>query len=354
MPEDAEMTGSQGAIAGPPPAAPGASYRFLVVGDTQRSADSRDLNDAARAAVYDRVRAALADGSAAFAFHVGDLVETGGDAARWRDDFDVPFWARLSPGQRTRFFPVPGNHEYKTHLLDYGGGDLGLYFRRFPHLERQRYYYFFHGRACFVALDSGRNGIAKVLLGERWQNGFEEQVAWLTNRVFPEIAERAAAGQLDCVFVFFHKPAYPTPVTLRNAQSAQVLELFDRLLRDAGHDLRILAFSGHIHTFSHIRREAGSDAGTAIEQLIMGGGGGVQAGSRYYRRVKRIEDLDLYRRQKLGAGGPGAGQTAFDGVRRDDTHFGYLDVVVGPAVEIIYHRFDPDRGDFYEDYRFSR
>lgn len=347
------MARPRGAIAGPPVV--GAELRFLVFGDTQRSADSGSLNDAARAAVYDRVRAALADSAADFVFHVGDLVETGGDAARWRRDFDAPFWDRLDASQQARFFPVPGNHEYKTHLLDYGGGDLARYFRHFPHLGNRRYYHFFHGRSCFIALDSGRNGVAKILFGERWQNGFEEQAGWLTGQVLPEIAARAAAGQLDQVFVFFHKPSRASPAALRNRQSAEVLTLLDHMNREGGHDLRILAFSGHIHTFSHLREDTISGGGTAIDQLVLGGGGGIQTGRQHYRKAQRIEDLDLYRREKLGAAGDLAARETFIAeLRQDNTHFGYLEVVVGQGVEVIYHRFDPGSGGFCEDYRFSR
>lgn len=329
-------------------------YRFLVLGDTQRPRPGRRPNDAERTAIYDRMLGALTDSSAAFVFHVGDLVATGSKKKQWRQYFDALFWDRLPGPQRERFFPIPGNHEYKSHILDYGGDDLSEYFDRFTHLDHRRFYHFFHDRACFVAMDSGRNGITKVLLGERWQNGFEEQVDWLKEQVLPQIAQRLAAGQLDRVFVFFHKPAYPTPVTLRNKQSRQVLSLFGDLNRDTGNRLRIMAFSGHIHTFAHIRW--GSDEGGTIDQLITGGGGGSQRGWKYYRPVTRVEDLDEYRREKYWARAEASSvdTTLFGKLRRDSTHFGYLEVVVGDSVQVIYHRFDPDTGSFYRDYDFSR
>jgi len=331
-------------------------YRFLVLGDTQRPLHGRLPNDAERVAIYDRLLSALTDSSAAFIFHVGDIVTTGSKKQQWREYFDAPFWDRLADPLKKRFFPIPGNHEYKSHLLDYGGDDLSQYFARFPHLDHRRYYYFFHGRTCFVAMDSGRNGNAKVLFGERWQNGFEEQVDWLTNQVFPGIAKRLAEGRLDRVFVFFHKPAYSTPVTLRNRQSAQVLTLFSEMNRDRGNRLRIMTFSGHIHTFAHIRWGSDGDGGGPIDQFTTGGGGGTQRGWKYYRQVTRVEDLDEYRREKYWARAETASvDTArFTELRRDSTHFGYLEVVVDDSVQVIYHRFDPDTGGLYKDYDFSR
>ena len=184
-------------------------YRFLVLGDTQRPLRGKRPNDAERRAIYRKVLGAVTDSSVAFVFHVGDIVETGSNKRQWRQYFDALFWDHLTAPMKQRFFPIPGNHEYKSHHLDYGGDDLDEFHERFTHLDGRRFYHFFHGRACFVALDAGRNGIAKVLFGERWQNNFEEQVEWLESRVLPEIADRAAVGQLDRVFVFFHKPAYP-------------------------------------------------------------------------------------------------------------------------------------------------
>ncbi len=331
-------------------------YRFLVLGDTQRPRRGRSRNDAERAAIYDAVLGALTDSSAAFVFHVGDIVWTGSKEQLWRQNFDALFWDRLAGPLRERFFPIPGNHEYKSHLLRYGGDDLSQYYARFTHLDHRRYYHFFYGRACFVALDSGRNGLTKVLFGERWQNGFEEQVDWLTTQVFPRIAERVAADQLDRVFVFFHKPAYPTPVTLRNKQSGQVLSLFGDLNRDSGNRLQIMTFSGHIHTFTHMRWGSDGDRGGPIDQLVTGGGGGPQRGWKHYRQVTRVEDLDEYRREKYWARTEAASvDTAlFTELRRDSTHFGYLEVVVDDSVQVIYHRFDPDTGGLYRDYDFRR
>ncbi|MFC1526569.1 metallophosphoesterase family protein [Candidatus Latescibacterota bacterium] len=331
-------------------------FRFLVVGDTQRAALGRPTNDPPRHAIYDRLLVALADSSAAFVVHVGDLVENGSNGSHWRDHFDAPFWDRLAPIHRARFLPIPGNHEYKTTVPYYGGGDLHRYFDRFPHLEGRRYYHFFHAGAGFIYLDSGRNGVAKRLFGERWQNGLEEQIDWLRHVVFPQIRRRSAEGQLDRLFVFYHKPAYPTPITLRNRQSGEVLELFDDLNRDLGYRLEVVAFSGHIHTFSHIVRDYNGDGQGPVDQFVTGGGGGPQRGWKYYRKIQRPEDLDQYRRRKYTelAAGSSLDESAFTRVRQDSTHFGYLEIAVDERLQVIYHRYDPQTDSFFDDYTFTR
>jgi hypothetical protein len=332
----------------PPVASPGSrdgGCRFLVVGDTQRSAANEPLNDRARTAIYDRLREALAD-PGLFVLHVGDVVDIGGDPADWRDDFDAPFWEQLNEAQRARVFPAPGNHDYKTHILDYGGS-LDRYRAHFPHLHGRRYYRFTCGRSAFVVFDSGRNGLLGKLFGERWRNGVEEQMRWLHGRVLPDLAAQARTGEVDQLFLVVHKPARPTPILLRNRQTGRVLADIDRWNSDNGLGLRITSLHGHIHTFSH--QNLGG-----VEQIITGGGGGPQRGSHYFGHVERPEDLDLYRAEKLAVAGDDPG--LFDRLRHDDTHFGYLDVTVPPAgaATITYQRFDDETGGFHADYELQR
>ena len=336
------------------------SFRFLVLGDTQNPKPGHPLNQVERRAIYDRLAAALADSvdPVAFVFHVGDIVENGANAGQWERYFDTLFWDRLTADQKTRFFPLPGNHEYKSHLLDYGGDDLARYYERFPHIQGQRYYFFTYGDAAFITMDAGRNGIAKVLGGERWQNGVEEQRAWLREVVFPHLRQQGAAGELKRVFVFFHKPGYVTPIKLRNRQSVEMLELFDEFNRASAHQFEIFAFSGHIHTFAHIVKAYNQDGSGAIDQFITGGGGGTQRGRKYYRKVSRVQDLDSFRLEKYRARVPEGefDQALFDQLRLDNTLFGYLEVVVEDdgRVRVIYHRVDRNSGDFVRDYEVVR
>ena len=339
---------------GPDPARSSGPFRFFVVGDTQNPRPGRPQNQEVRRAVFDRLAEALAD--SAMVVHVGDFVDRGNRRDEWRRFFDSIFWDRLSPARKKRFFPIPGNHEYKTHLFDYGGGDLRLYYAHFPHLGGRRYYFFSFANAAFVFMDSGRNGIAGLLGGERWQNGVEEQLDWLDRVVFPFLLRSADESGLRRVFLFFHKPAYATPVQVNNRQSLQVLKKFEAFNRQSGYRFEIYAFSGHIHTFSHFAGVYGDDARGRIDQFTTGGGGGTQRGSRYYRKVKRVEDLDLYRAAKYRAGVE-EGRSArelFDRLRLDDTLFGYLEVRVDGRVEVLYHRYDPVEDRFWVDYDFAR
>jgi len=330
------------------------SFRFLVLGDTQNPKPWRRQNHTERRAIYDRLKEALADTGVAFVVHVGDLVDNGSKNWQWRKYFDELFWDRLAVSQKRRFFPLLGNHDYKSHLFDYGGGDLSLFFERFPHLEGQRYYFFVYGDACFIAMDAGRNGIMKVLGGERWQNGVEEQIEWLREVVFPYIRRRAESGELRRIFVFFHKPGYATPIEVKNEQSVQILRLFDDFNQESGNRHEILAFAGHIHTFSHIVKDYNQDGKGEIDQFTTGGGGGRQVGRKNFKKVRRVEDLDLFRKKKYhGRVREGEFDRAlFDELRLDNSLFGYLEVVVGDEVRIIYHRCD--EGDFYQDYEFAR
>ena len=328
--------------------------RFLVMGDTQNPEPGKPQNDTERRAIYARFTEALDD--SVMVVHLGDLVKTGAALWEWQQFFDSIFWDRLADRQRRRFFPIPGNHEYKTHFFDYGGGDLSLYFERFPHLRNQRYYFFTHGNACFVFMDAGRNGIAKLLGGERWQNGVGEQIEWLQDVVFPHIRKKAGETRLERIFLFYHKPGYATPVYVKNAESVRMLERFERFNRESGSPFEIFAFAGHVHTFAHIARNYGGDGGGEIDQFTVGTGGGTQRGGKYFGKVEQVEDLDRYRLAKYReeVGDREFDPEVFDRLRFDDTHFGYLEVIAGEKVEFLYHRYDEATGGFFVDYEFAR
>lgn len=333
-------------------------FRFLVLGDTQTPKRGKPQNLLERRAIYDRLVPALTDTAdpARFVLHVGDIVDTGANAAQWEEYFDRLFWDRLTPAQKRRVFPVPGNHEYKSHNLDYGGYDLAHYYERFPHIAGQRYYFFLYGDACFINMDSGRNGVAMLLAGERWQNGFEEQVEWLREVVLPHLSRKATAGEIKRIFVTFHKPGYVSPIQARNRQSVEVLTLLDDFNRTNDYRFDIFALNGHIHTFSHITRDFNGDGRGVVDQLTTGGGGGTQRGAKYFRKVTQVEDLDSFRLEKYRERVPEGefDQAVFDELRLDNTLFGYLEIEVGDAVRVTYHRIGGGAADFYPDYEFIK
>lgn len=328
--------------------------RFLVVGDTQNPKAGKPQNDAERRAIYARFSQALDD--SLMVVHLGDLVKTGAELGEWGQFFDGIFWDKLADGPRRRFFPIPGNHEYKTSFFDYGGGDLSPYFERFPHIRNQRYYFFTYDNAGFVFMDAGRNGVAKLFGGEHWQNGVEEQVEWLREVVFPDLRRQAEENGLERIFLFYHKPGYVTPVYVKNEESVRMLRRFDDFNRENGNRFEIFAFAGHVHTFSHIAKKYGEDDGKEIDQFTVGTGGGTQRGGKYYRKIEQVEDLDRYRlmeyREEVQVGE--FDQNVFDRVRFDNAHFGYLEVIADEEVTFRYHRYDKTTGDFTVDYEFAR
>ena len=284
-PVRAPPPGSTPPLGVPQPWSSEGPVRFLVLGDTQRPGAGDAANDRQRQAIYDRVAAALADSAADLVFHVGDLVDHASKASNWRDQFDALFWDHLSSPLRQRFFAVPDNHEYKGHMLQYGGGEL------------------------------------------------------------------------DVVFLLFHKAAFTTHIHQRNRQSSEVLALFDGLNRELGRPFRLVSFSGHIHTFSHLALDLDGDGTAPIHQFTTGGGGATQRAAKYFGQAKHVADLDLYRQHKyaeLAADAEtGIDQPLFDRLRLDNTHFGYLEVVVDDPLRVIYQRFDQDTGSFNADYVYA-
>lgn len=327
------------------------SFRFLVIGDTQNPV--RDpKNQKARKAIFREFKNFL-ESDEGFILHVGDFVDKGHDPWQWGVYFDDIFWNLLGNGERQRFFPTLGNHEYKTHLLDWGGGDLAPYYERFPHLEKSRYYFFRFGESVFVMMNSGQNGI-RQLFGERWENDLEEQIAWLNQTVFPYLT--TLSDSVRNVFVGFHKPAYPNPVLLRNSNSEEVLSAFGRFNQSIDNRFRITCFAGHIHTFSHIQHKAPADSGRVLDRFTIGTGGGKQRGRKYFKNIQSIDDLDLYRkaRYEKEKNGSGSDKAAFDDVRLDNKIFGYLEVSVRDSLTFTFLRYDETSDSFAVEYTFSK
>jgi len=121
------------------------------------------------------------DSCADFAIHTGDLV-------LWSDKADNEYWTNFSKtfydklgGNKKRFFPVIGNHEY------WKDSTATHFFEKFKHLKSSdnqdgcHYYWFKYGNSIFVFLCSGHTRNNKTF-HDCWnchQAGFEEQKEWL-------------------------------------------------------------------------------------------------------------------------------------------------------------------------------
>ena len=272
----------------------------------------------------------------------------------WRTYFDELFWQHHGDSEKQRFFPALGNHEYKPHFLGFlgsGKGNLKSYFARFSHLDGKRYYFFTFGNSCFVVMDSGNNGIGKLFGGEKWEQNFKGQKRWLHEEVFPYLAGNDAIRN---VFVMYHKCAYPTPVFRRNKNSAEILALFENFNSRSDERFRVVALVGHIHTFSHMIRAFDGDGEAGVHQFCCGCGGGTQRGKKYYVKVDKVSDLDLYRQEKYHqiASDGTMDQAAFDDVRFDNDIFGYLEVLVSDDLIFRFHRYQSDSQTFEVDYNY--
>lgn len=335
---------------------PNQSFRFLVLGDSQNpvSKDPEVTNQPERVAIFNKIYEELnSKNPPDFVVHVGDFTETGSSSKEWKKYFDNIFWDKLDKEQKQKFFPVIGNHEYKDHFFNYGGYNLKKYYKRFPHISKNRYYFFRYGNSAFVFMDSGRNGIMKVLGGERWQNGIEEQIKWLERELFPHLGKQT---EIDNIFLIFHKPAYATPEYLRNKQSAKVIGMFEDFSSEQNDKFKITVLNGHIHTFSHIVKDFNKDGKMPTDQFTIGTAGGKQRGKKYFKKIKTVEGLDLYRKAKYSQGihEDGIDKEVFDEVRFDGEVFGYLEVKVGKEVEFIFHRLFRERDVFLRDYEFRK
>ncbi|KAA3598105.1 MAG: hypothetical protein DWQ06_13490 [Calditrichaeota bacterium] len=335
---------------------PNQSFSFLVLGDSQNpvSKNPEVTNQPERVAIFNKIYEELNSRNPPdFVVHVGDFTETGSSSKEWKKYFDEIFWDKLSEEQKNKFFPVVGNHEYKDHFFNYGGYDLKKYYQHFPHIQKNRYYFFRYGNSIFIILDSGRNGIMKVIGGERWQNGIEEQIDWLKKEFFPHLSKQ---NEVENIFLIFHKPAYATPEYLRNKQSAKVIGMFEDYNSTQNDKFKLTVFNGHIHTFSHIVKDFNNDGKKPTDQFTIGTAGGKQRGKKYFKKIKTVEGLDLYRKSKYyqGIEEDGIDKEIFDKVRFDSEIFGYLEVKVGEEIEFIFHRLFTERDGFIRNYEFRK
>jgi hypothetical protein len=328
-------------------------FRFLVLGDTQNPKPGHRQNQEQRIAIFAAMKTALSEDavSADFVVHTGDFVETGSDEEHWRKYFDDIFWNDLDDRQKQQFFPALGNHEYKPHFLGFiGSCDLKPYFKRFQHIRERRFYYFYYGNSCFIVLDSGKNGFQK-LFGETWESGVSQQLDWLESTVFPDLK---SSQEIENILVFWHKAAFATPRFLRNKKSSNVLARFEDFNIRLNHRFTIVSFTGHIHTFAHIQQDYNGDGKHTIHNFTCGCGGGSQRGREYYKKVKKPENLDLYRqsRYEMLAGNGVFEQAAFDSVRYDNDIFGFVEVTIDRQIEVKFNRFAPEEDRFFSEYEY--
>lgn len=198
---------------------------FLVYGDTQKNHDRHRL-----------VAERMSGEEAAFAVHLGDLVESpvSGD---WRGFFE----AGASLFRAMGFYSVWGNHErndasaYDLFARPPGGGKEG-----------EQWWQLRWGEVLLVGLDSNLPFLKFT--------GLRDQTEWVA---------KALAQQARFKFVFFHHPLFSSD-TYYYPGDEGLAKLWHPIFLKHG---VTAVFSGHSHTYEHLVRDG-------LHYFVSGGGGG--------------------------------------------------------------------------------
>lgn len=223
-------------------AAPGAAFRFAVVGDTE-----------SRPHINDRLAKQIWGERPDFVINLGDLTDAGETAHRyeWTHEY---FVGMTQLGSRVPVFAVPGNGESDLHWFKH--------YHNYP--GNENYYSFQFGDAAFFMLDSNRRQ-------EEFKPGGEQYV-WLESQL--------AKCTSKWKFVCHHHATYTGEENdygdTWNA-SSQYGDPFVRAIVPLYEKYHVdIAMFGHLHLYerSHPIRDGKvvSDAGTI--HLLAGGGGG--------------------------------------------------------------------------------
>lgn len=145
------------------------------------------------------------------------------------------------------YFPILGNHDY----LFFTKRALRLYFRRFPHLEKQRWYSFTFHQLGFIMLDGNFFKLNK--------QDVAEQTHWY-GEVLREMEER---DDIEYIIVCCHQPPFTNSKLL--PPSKKVHHHFGHPF--AGGKKTTFFMSGHCHAYERFH-----EAGKYF--LVSGGGGG--------------------------------------------------------------------------------
>jgi acid phosphatase type 7 len=207
------------------PPAVGASFEFVVYGDT------RTRHDVHRGVIQGILKNAKPD----FVMHTGDLVADGWDPSLWPIFFD----AERDLLRKAAIFPTLGNHDRNSKIY-------------FDLMNAVPYYSFDWGSAHFTVIDTdiGNAGPTQAAKDAFWQ----EQTRWLE-------ADLRDAQKAGLRFLSGHHP----PITaVKNRQGANphmiALEpMFEKYKLSA-------AFFGHDHNYQHYLKNG-------IHYFITGGGG---------------------------------------------------------------------------------
>jgi len=218
-------------------------FRFIAYGDT-RFHNPKDT-DAANPAVRVALVQAVAEANPAFICFTGDIVYNGYDVDDWKVfDNETSIWRE----KKIPVYPTLGNHD--LHGLERTA--LGNYFRRFPELNKSRYYSVRAANTLLLVIDSSLDEVT----GPQGQ--------WLADKLDHVPAD------VEFVFVMDHHPPYTSSSEsmFGGGHSARPKEqALGKMLeeRQAQARFRIVVFSGHVHNYE--RHEHGG-----VTYFVSGGG----------------------------------------------------------------------------------
>ncbi len=234
--------------------------RFVIVGDTQSTSHWefwRERNQRDR----EWIAAEIAKQDPSFVLHLGDLTTRGSSVKHWQD-FDNLY--RSAREKRIPFFPLLGNHEF------YGNDKKALenYFKRFPHLERKRWYSFVWKNVALVMVDSNFSSLT--------EEETERQAKWYR----AELERFEKESGLDHIVVCSHEPPFTNSRVVGPNRKVEI-EFAEPFL---GYRKTRLFFSGHSHTYERFR------LGDKLF-VVSGGGGGPRHKVWTDPRTRRFDDL---------------------------------------------------------------
>jgi 3',5'-cyclic AMP phosphodiesterase CpdA len=249
------------------PAAEGASFDFVVFGDTRT-----------RHELHQKIVDAIDKLEPDFVLHTGDLVIDGYDSAQWPIFFNI----ERNLLRKTAFYPVLGNHERNNRR-----------FHEFFDITTP-YYSYNWGSAHFVVLNSDLGNVA--LSATAKDNFWAEQQRWLED-------DLAKASKSEFRFVTLHHPPF-TAVKSRQAENKPVLALvpiFEKYKVNA-------VFAGHDHNYQrHVNN--------GITYIITGGGGAplYPVDAPINEITKKVESVEHYVKMKVVPGKATLTAVALDG-----------------------------------------
>jgi hypothetical protein len=221
-----------------------APYSFVTYGDIRfmDPSNTKDSDPVRRKILVQKI----ADEKPSFLLITGDLVANGGAAQQWS-----VFDKETSPlrDASVKFYPTLGNHDLR--------GDLPValdnYFKRFPDLQRSRYYSVRADNVMVLTLDSSLDHPG----GEEMQ-WFDKQIESLPDGVqfiVVQLHHPPLTRSSDSFFGGGHSPRAP------EQDMAQFLES-----RAAKSRARFIVVAGHVHNYERYERNG-------VMYIVTGGGG---------------------------------------------------------------------------------